>query len=142
MFNCLHLQIHKHTNVIHTSLQYFENKQNQNCILKKANMALSYYFRFGEQLGSNRSLNYQLCVYYCFSAHPCIVGEWSHWSGCAEQCKPSLRIRRRYVQQEPTNAGEPCPALEEKAGCLEYLTYQGQDCGHEHGILSLSGLFD
>ncbi|XP_032298651.1 somatomedin-B and thrombospondin type-1 domain-containing protein isoform X1 [Coturnix japonica] len=65
-------------------------------------------------------------------AHPCIVGEWSHWSGCAEQCKPSLRIRRRYVQQEPTNAGEPCPALEEKAGCLEYLTYQGQDCGQEH----------
>ncbi|XP_021242081.1 LOW QUALITY PROTEIN: somatomedin-B and thrombospondin type-1 domain-containing protein [Numida meleagris] len=65
-------------------------------------------------------------------AHPCVVGEWSHWSGCAEQCKPNLRIRRRYVQQEPTNAGEPCPALEEKAGCLEYLTYQGQDCGHEH----------
>ncbi|OXB78742.1 UNVERIFIED_CONTAM: hypothetical protein H355_010675 [Colinus virginianus] len=71
-------------------------------------------------------------------ARPCVVGEWSHWSGCAEQCKPNLRIRRRYVQQEPANAGEPCPALEEKAGCLEYLTYQGQDCGHEHANLTLS----
>ncbi|KAF2981978.1 hypothetical protein EK904_011932 [Melospiza melodia maxima] len=65
-------------------------------------------------------------------AIPCIVGEWSHWSGCAEQCHPGLRVRRRYVQQEPHNGGEPCPALEEKAGCLEYLTYQGEDCGHEH----------
>ncbi|KAL2308294.1 hypothetical protein Nmel_001307 [Mimus melanotis] len=65
-------------------------------------------------------------------AIPCVVGEWSHWSGCAEQCHPGLRIRRRYVQQEPKNGGEPCPALEEKAGCLEYLTYQGEDCGHEH----------
>ncbi|KAM6103134.1 LOW QUALITY PROTEIN: somatomedin-B and thrombospondin type-1 domain-containing protein [Theristicus caerulescens] len=65
-------------------------------------------------------------------ALPCVVGEWSHWSGCAEQCQPNLRIRRRYVQQEPKNGGEPCPALEEKAGCLEYLTYQGEDCGHEH----------
>lgn len=74
---------------------------------------------------------------YCFSALPCVVGEWSHWSGCAEQCKPNLRLRRRYIQQEPKNGGEPCPALEEKAGCLEYLTHQGQECGHEHGILSL-----
>ncbi|KAM7177041.1 somatomedin-B and thrombospondin type-1 domain-containing protein [Macrochelys suwanniensis] len=65
-------------------------------------------------------------------ALPCIVGEWSHWSGCAEQCKPNLRMRRRYVKQEPKNGGEPCPLLEEKSGCLEYLTYQGQDCGHEH----------
>lgn len=69
------------------------------------------------------------------------MGEWSHWSGCAEQCQPDLRIRRRYVQQEPKNGGEPCPALEEKAGCLEYLTYQGEDCGHEHGILFLIYLY-
>uniref|UniRef100_A0A8D2PW62 Somatomedin B and thrombospondin type 1 domain containing n=1 Tax=Zosterops lateralis melanops TaxID=1220523 RepID=A0A8D2PW62_ZOSLA len=67
---------------------------------------------------------------------PCVVGEWSHWSGCAEQCHPGLRIRRRYVQQEPENGGEPCPALEEKAGCLEYLTFQGEDCGHEHAFIT------
>lgn len=65
------------------------------------------------------------------------MGEWSHWSGCVEQCQPHLRVRRRYVQQEPKNGGDPCPALEEKAGCLEYLTYRGEDCGHEHGIFSL-----
>ncbi|XP_028374564.2 somatomedin-B and thrombospondin type-1 domain-containing protein [Phyllostomus discolor] len=63
-------------------------------------------------------------------ARPCIVGEWSPWSGCADQCKPMARVRRRLVQQEPQNGGAPCPALEEKAGCLEYSTPQGQDCGH------------
>ncbi|TKC35422.1 hypothetical protein EI555_004761, partial [Monodon monoceros] len=61
---------------------------------------------------------------------PCIVGEWSPWSGCADQCRPTARVRRRAVRQEPRNGGEPCPALEERAGCLEYATHQGQDCGH------------
>uniref|UniRef100_A0A4X1UMN2 SMB domain-containing protein n=1 Tax=Sus scrofa TaxID=9823 RepID=A0A4X1UMN2_PIG len=63
-------------------------------------------------------------------ARPCIVGEWSPWSGCADQCKPTARVRRRAVRQEPQNGGAPCPALEERAGCLEYATAQGQDCGH------------
>ncbi|XP_005992909.1 somatomedin-B and thrombospondin type-1 domain-containing protein [Latimeria chalumnae] len=63
---------------------------------------------------------------------PCIVSEWSHWSGCAEQCRPTVRIRRRNILQEPLNGGDPCPLLEEKAGCLEYLSYQGQYCGHSH----------
>ncbi|XP_029447331.1 somatomedin-B and thrombospondin type-1 domain-containing protein [Rhinatrema bivittatum] len=65
-------------------------------------------------------------------ALPCVVSEWSHWSGCADQCKPTLRMRTRTIQQEPQNGGEPCPALEEKAGCLEYVTYQGQNCGHSY----------
>lgn len=43
------------------------------------------------------------------------------------------RVRRRLVQQEPQNGGAPCPALEERAGCLEYSTPQGQDCGHAFG---------
>lgn len=71
--------------------------------------------------------------WYCFSARPCIVGEWSPWSGCAAQCKPMARVRRRLVQQEPRNGGAPCPALEERAGCLEYTTPQGQACGHAFG---------
>ncbi|XP_012518599.1 PREDICTED: somatomedin-B and thrombospondin type-1 domain-containing protein [Propithecus coquereli] len=62
-------------------------------------------------------------------ARPCFVGEWSPWSGCADQCKPTTRVRRRSVQQEPQNGGAPCPPLEERAGCLEYSTLQGQDCG-------------
>ncbi|XP_069477311.1 somatomedin-B and thrombospondin type-1 domain-containing protein [Ambystoma mexicanum] len=65
-------------------------------------------------------------------AQPCIVSEWSHWSGCADQCKPTLRVRRRNVQQEPKNGGDPCPRLEEKAGCLEYRTYQGKPCGESY----------
>ncbi|XP_063779990.1 somatomedin-B and thrombospondin type-1 domain-containing protein [Pseudophryne corroboree] len=65
-------------------------------------------------------------------ARACIVGEWSHWSGCANQCTPSYRLRRRQVLQEAENSGEPCPNLEEKAGCLEYLTHQGTECGHLH----------
>lgn len=42
-------------------------------------------------------------------------------------------MRTRIIQQEPQNGGEPCPPLEEKAGCLEYVTYQGQNCGEAHG---------
>ncbi|MBZ3885612.1 Somatomedin-B and thrombospondin type-1 domain-containing protein [Sciurus carolinensis] len=63
-------------------------------------------------------------------ARPCFVGEWSPWSGCADQCKPTTRVRRRSVRQEPQNGGAPCPPLEERAGCLEYSTRQGQDCAH------------
>ncbi|KAM4705683.1 somatomedin-B and thrombospondin type-1 domain-containing protein [Rhinophrynus dorsalis] len=65
-------------------------------------------------------------------ARACVVGEWSHWSGCADQCSPTIRVRRRQVEQESENGGEPCPPLEEKAGCLQYLTSQGNDCGHSH----------
>uniref|UniRef100_A0A7N9IC21 Somatomedin B and thrombospondin type 1 domain containing n=2 Tax=Macaca TaxID=9539 RepID=A0A7N9IC21_MACFA len=65
-------------------------------------------------------------------ARPCFVGEWSPWSGCADQCKPTTRVRRRSVQQEPQNGGAPCPPLEERAGCLEYSTPQGQNCGHSY----------
>ncbi|XP_069076455.1 somatomedin-B and thrombospondin type-1 domain-containing protein isoform X2 [Pleurodeles waltl] len=36
-------------------------------------------------------------------AQPCVVSEWSHWSGCADQCKPTLRMRRRHVQLQPKN---------------------------------------
>ncbi|XP_056378127.1 somatomedin-B and thrombospondin type-1 domain-containing protein isoform X2 [Hyla sarda] len=65
-------------------------------------------------------------------ARACVVGEWSHWSGCAVQCSPTYRVRRRQVLQEAENGGEPCPNLEEKAGCLEYFTNQGIECGHLH----------
>ncbi|XP_072896635.1 somatomedin-B and thrombospondin type-1 domain-containing protein [Hemitrygon akajei] len=65
-------------------------------------------------------------------ASRCVVSEWSQWSGCAEQCVPSVRIRRRHVEQEPQNNGDPCPPLEERAGCLEYTDYQGTHCGHSH----------
>lgn len=37
------------------------------------------------------------------------------------------------MHQEPLNGGAPCPPLEEKAGCLEYSSSQGQDCGHSFG---------
>lgn len=67
--------------------------------------------------------------YNSFAAVSCVVGEWNHWSGCAEQCKPTFRMRTRIIQQEPKNGGEPCPPLEEKAGCLEYATHEGKDCG-------------
>lgn len=69
----------------------------------------------------------------CFAARPCIVGEWSPWSGCSDQCRPAARVRRRLVQQEALNGGAPCPALEERAGCLEYSTRRGQDCGRAFG---------
>ncbi|KAK1173829.1 somatomedin-B and thrombospondin type-1 domain-containing protein-like [Acipenser oxyrinchus oxyrinchus] len=66
-------------------------------------------------------------------AQSCTVSEWSTWSGCALQCKPTYRVRIRSIEREPMNGGDPCPALEEKAGCLEYINYQGQYCAHTHG---------
>ncbi|XP_070604029.1 somatomedin-B and thrombospondin type-1 domain-containing protein [Erythrolamprus reginae] len=68
----------------------------------------------------------------------CVVGEWNHWSGCAEQCKPTFRMRTRIIQQEPKNGGEPCPPLEEKAGCLEYATREGKDCGNVPAFITTS----
>ncbi|NWZ71983.1 SBSPO protein, partial [Acrocephalus arundinaceus] len=59
---------------------------------------------------------------------PCVVSQWSAWSGCAEPCKTTYRARLRRVLQEPRNGGEPCPALEERAGCVEYWTRQGAEC--------------
>ncbi|XP_026717978.1 somatomedin-B and thrombospondin type-1 domain-containing protein-like isoform X2 [Athene cunicularia] len=59
---------------------------------------------------------------------PCVVSQWSVWSGCAEPCKTTYRVRRRHVIQEPRNGGEACPPLEERAGCVEYWTWQGTEC--------------
>ncbi|XP_043382980.1 somatomedin-B and thrombospondin type-1 domain-containing protein isoform X3 [Chelonia mydas] len=38
----------------------------------------------------------------------CAVSEWSDWSGCAEPCQATYRVRRRHVVQEPRNG---VPAL-------------------------------
>ncbi|XP_051489189.1 somatomedin-B and thrombospondin type-1 domain-containing protein-like isoform X4 [Apus apus] len=59
---------------------------------------------------------------------PCVVSQWSGWSSCAEPCKTTYRVRRRHIIQEPRNGGEPCPPLEERAGCVEYWTQQGTEC--------------
>ncbi|XP_061864872.1 somatomedin-B and thrombospondin type-1 domain-containing protein-like [Colius striatus] len=59
---------------------------------------------------------------------PCVVSQWSVWSGCAEPCKTTYRVRRRHIIQEPRNGGQPCPALEERAGCVEHWTREGAEC--------------
>ncbi|XP_075893239.1 somatomedin-B and thrombospondin type-1 domain-containing protein [Nelusetta ayraudi] len=55
----------------------------------------------------------------------CVMSEWSEWSGCAEPCKATVRSRHRTVLQEPLNAAQPCPHVEEQAGCAEYWSQQG-----------------
>ncbi|MGH0145717.1 UNVERIFIED_CONTAM: hypothetical protein FKN15_024668 [Acipenser sinensis] len=58
----------------------------------------------------------------------CEVSEWSAWSGCAEPCKATFRVRRRQVVREPQNGGAPCPLAQEYAGCAEYWSRRRQEC--------------
>ncbi|XP_063260213.1 somatomedin-B and thrombospondin type-1 domain-containing protein-like [Prinia subflava] len=59
---------------------------------------------------------------------PCVVSQWSAWSGCAEPCRTTHRVRVRRILQEPRNGGHACPALEQRAGCVEYWSRQGTEC--------------
>lgn len=70
------------------------------------------------------------------SGMSCLVSEWTEWSACAEPCRATVRRRSRTILQEPRNAGQPCPHLEEHAGCAEYWSQQG----HCHNSLSESFL--
>ncbi|KAK6293278.1 hypothetical protein J4Q44_G00367790 [Coregonus suidteri] len=67
------------------------------------------------------------------SGQSCVVTEWSSWSGCGQPCQRSVRIRRRYIEQEARNSGEPCPSLGEQAGCMEYRSHQGESCAQNTG---------
>ncbi|XP_034025992.1 somatomedin-B and thrombospondin type-1 domain-containing protein [Thalassophryne amazonica] len=66
-------------------------------------------------------------------AQDCTVGEWSFWSGCAEPCQPSVRVRVRRIERQPSNSGKACPSLEQRAGCKEYRDDQGAHCGQNSG---------
>ncbi|KAJ0022960.1 hypothetical protein NQD34_015094 [Periophthalmus magnuspinnatus] len=66
-------------------------------------------------------------------AQDCAVSEWSFWSGCAKQCQPSMRVRVRHTERQPSNSGEPCPALEQRAGCKQYRDNKGRPCAANSG---------
>ncbi|XP_012995182.1 somatomedin-B and thrombospondin type-1 domain-containing protein [Esox lucius] len=66
-------------------------------------------------------------------AQACLVTQWSHWSGCAQSCQPSKRVRRRHIERESSNSGQPCPSLEELAGCMEYRSHQTEHCAPNTG---------
>ncbi|CAL1596890.1 unnamed protein product [Knipowitschia caucasica] len=66
-------------------------------------------------------------------AQDCAVSDWSFWSGCAKPCQPSMRVRVRHTERQPSNGGEACPALEQKAGCREYRDHTGKTCGAHSG---------
>lgn len=76
-------------------------------------------------------------LHQCCWQHPaqdCVMSDWSFWSGCAKPCEPSVRVRVRRIEQQPSNSGQPCPRLEERAGCMEYRDHQGNRCGLNSGI--------
>uniref|UniRef100_A0A3Q0QNY9 Somatomedin B and thrombospondin type 1 domain containing n=1 Tax=Amphilophus citrinellus TaxID=61819 RepID=A0A3Q0QNY9_AMPCI len=66
------------------------------------------------------------CCFDYFTECPrdCAVSDWSFWSGCAKPCQLSVRVRVRHIEQQPGNSGQPCPSLEERAGCREYRNHQ------------------
>lgn len=66
-------------------------------------------------------------------AQDCAVGEWSFWSGCAEPCRPSVRVRVRQIERQASHSGERCPSLKEQSGCREYRDHQGKLCGQHTG---------
>ncbi|KAJ4918892.1 hypothetical protein JOQ06_027894 [Pogonophryne albipinna] len=66
-------------------------------------------------------------------AQDCSVSDWSFWSGCAESCQPSVRIRVRNVENQPSNSGGACPNLRQQRGCWEYRDLQGEHCAHNAG---------
>lgn len=74
-------------------------------------------------------------------AQDCAVSEWSFWSGCAKPCQPSVRVRVRHIEQQPSNNGEPCPSLKQQAGCREYRDHQGGHCGVKSGIQKQKSLW-
>lgn len=67
-------------------------------------------------------------------AQDCTMSDWSFWSGCAKPCQPSVRVRVRHTERQPSNSGEPCPSLQERAGCMEYRDHHGGHCGQKSGI--------
>ncbi|TNM96259.1 somatomedin-B and thrombospondin type-1 domain-containing protein [Takifugu flavidus] len=76
------------------------------------------------------------CCFDYFTECPaqnCKVSEWSFWSGCAVPCTPSLRMRVREVERQPSHSGAPCPSLEQRSGCRDYRDHWGRHCGHKSG---------
>ncbi|XP_077480328.1 somatomedin-B and thrombospondin type-1 domain-containing protein [Stigmatopora argus] len=83
------------------------------------------------------------CCFDYFShcpARACSVNAWSFWSGCAESCRPSWRARVRRVSERPANGGDPCPPLEERAGCMDYRDRRGSPCGLDAGPAFVTSL--
>uniref|UniRef100_A0A4W4E9R1 SMB domain-containing protein n=1 Tax=Electrophorus electricus TaxID=8005 RepID=A0A4W4E9R1_ELEEL len=74
------------------------------------------------------------------TAQPCVVSQWTPWSGCLQLCQPFYRIRSRSVERTAQNSGQPCPALEQRAGCMEYHDWQGQPCAHTQGPALITAL--
>ncbi|XP_019721819.1 uncharacterized protein sbspon isoform X1 [Hippocampus comes] len=80
------------------------------------------------------------CCFDYFShcpAQACSVTAWSFWSGCAEPCQPSWRRRVRHIAERPANGDEPCPTLEERAGCMDYRDRRGTLCRLDAGEAKL-----
>ncbi|XP_014331730.2 somatomedin-B and thrombospondin type-1 domain-containing protein [Xiphophorus maculatus] len=88
-------------------------------------------------------INTKDCCFDYFTECPaqdCAASVWSFWSGCAKPCQPSVRVRVRQVEQQPGNGGDPCPSLEERAGCREYRDHRGSQCGLSSGPAFITSL--
>lgn len=59
----------------------------------------------------------------------CVVGDWSDWTTCSEECGGGSQTRKRDTYIDPANGGKPCPALTETRSCNDHPCPVDADVG-------------
>lgn len=64
--------------------------------------------------------DYQSCESKIDCNDDCVVSSWGEWQACSNTCGSGTQIRKRTVVSPATNAGKPCPVLQESRPCSDY----------------------
>jgi hypothetical protein len=64
--------------------------------------------------------DYQTCESKADCNDDCVVSDWGDWEACSNTCGSGTQVRKRTVKYPATNAGKPCPTLQESRACTDY----------------------